>query len=98
MADCKIKRISTHFENLQSQIADVRQVMKHNTEAILERDHRLGELFARAEALEEQANVFVKNTTHVQKKMKRKSLKWTCWIFTGIAVISIAIINTILFC
>ncbi len=90
-------RINSQLDKLHSQVDDVLNVMKENTERVLDRGHRLDELSERAEALEHQASIFVKSATHVKKKSKFRAKKWTL-ILAGIVVIFIAVINAILFC
>ncbi|KAI9559839.1 hypothetical protein GHT06_013846 [Daphnia sinensis] len=85
-----------HFNDLQDQVDEVMDVMRHTTEAVLDRGARLSELSARAEALEHQANAFLKRTTDIRKEVKKNHRKWM-WILGGIAVITLAIVNTILF-
>ncbi|KAK4030111.1 hypothetical protein OUZ56_023068 [Daphnia magna] len=58
----------SHLEDLQGQVDEVMDVMRHATEAVLYRGARLNELSARAEALEHQANAFLKRTTNIRKK------------------------------
>lgn len=86
----------SHLEDLQGQVDEVMDVMRHATEAVLDRGARLNELSARAEALEHQANAFLKRTTNIRKKEKKNHRKWTL-ILGGMAVITLAIVNAILF-
>jgi sulfur transfer protein SufE len=84
------------MEILHGQMDDVLNVMKENTKRVLDRGHRLDELFERAEVLEQQATIFVKTTTHIKKKAKFRAAKWTL-ILAGFVVIFIAVISAILF-
>lgn len=90
------KQIPAQLKDLQGQVDEVMGAMRYAAEAVLDRGHRLNELSARAEALELQANAFRRTTTNVRKKARKSHLKWTC-IFGGIAVIILAVVNTILF-
>jgi vesicle-associated membrane protein 3 len=84
------------MEILHGQMDEVLIVMKYNTQRVLDRGHRLDELFERAEALEKQATIFVKSATHIKKKAKFRAAKWTL-ILAGFVVIFIAVISAILF-
>jgi vesicle-associated membrane protein 3 len=92
----KSNGMKSQLDQVNAQVDDVLNVMKENTKRILDRGHRLNELFERAEALEKQATIFVKTTTHIKKKAKFRAAKWTL-ILAGIIVICIAVISAILF-
>jgi hypothetical protein len=89
-------RITSKMDLLHGQMDDVLNIMQENTKKILDRGHRLNELFERAEALEQQATIFVKSATHIKKKPKFRAAKWTL-ILAGFVVIFIAVISAILF-
>ncbi|EFX71669.1 hypothetical protein DAPPUDRAFT_28709, partial [Daphnia pulex] len=82
---------SRQLDILHGQMDDVLKVMKENTKRVLDRGHRLHELSERAEALEQQATIFVKSATQVKKKAKFRAAKWTL-ILAGFVVIFIAVI------
>ncbi len=88
------------LNQLNVQVDEIVFTMMENAKRVVERGQtRLNELTERAEALEQQANIFVKCQPcqpRMKKKAKFRAAKWT-WILAGICCIFIAVISGIMF-
>ncbi|XP_062991585.1 vesicle-associated membrane protein 8-like [Elgaria multicarinata webbii] len=86
------KQNDTAISTLQVQVDDVKNVMTHNIEKVLQRDERLSELADRSDDLETAAHGFQKTTTKISRKMWWKNTKMVVIIVGILLVIVIFIV------
>ncbi|RNA35065.1 vesicle-associated membrane 7-like [Brachionus plicatilis] len=86
----------TQFTNLQSQVNDVKDVMKTNIDKVLQRGDRLDDLVDKTTDLEANAVQFTTVSKKIKRKMWWQNLKMkiilVCVILVIIAIITVALI------
>lgn len=67
---------SKKLQQTQAQVDEVVGIMKTNVEKVLERDQKLSELDERADALQQGASQFERNTNILRRRMWCKNVKF----------------------
>ncbi|XP_072110500.1 vesicle-associated membrane protein 8 [Mobula birostris] len=80
------------LSNLQSQVNDVKGIMTHNIEKVLDRGERLDDLIIKTDDLQATADSFQKTSTKIARKMWWKNTKMIIIIVVIVVVIIIFII------
>ena len=78
------------IDELQNQISDVRKIMEHNVEMILDRQEDLESLATQTEALANTANTFRKKTRQLRRWHLMNQVKWGVMVGTVVTA-SVAI-------
>uniref|UniRef100_UPI00398F2540 vesicle-associated membrane protein 8 n=1 Tax=Pristiophorus japonicus TaxID=55135 RepID=UPI00398F2540 len=80
------------LSNLQGQVNEVKGIMTHNIEKVLDRGERLDDLIIKTDDLQASADSFQKTSTKIARKMWWKNIKMIVIIVVIVIVIIIFII------
>ncbi|XP_062899511.1 vesicle-associated membrane protein 8 [Mobula hypostoma] len=92
MASYNVDSSPVKLSNLQSQVNDVKGIMTHNIEKVLDRGERLDDLIIKTDDLQATADSFQKTSTKIARKMWWKNTKMIIIIVVIVVVIIILII------
>lgn len=81
--------------SLQAKVEDMKNVLGHNIYIMLQRGNNIEKLVNKAEMLEVQATVFHKKSKKIKKEVKKKGLKFNCYIVTAVLLVILLISYTI---